>query len=134
MTRRSFSRIPFDHPVRVESSDSPYKGTIENVSHGGMFIKSNTCLSKGDTVLVKIDYRKGSLRIAIEFPGLIVRKTPKGVGIQSDHIDSHMIIQLREIIAGSKDAGEPLIVDVVSCIDHQQETARRLTKRPSPAA
>jgi Tfp pilus assembly protein PilZ len=133
MSKRSFSRLPFTHPVHVNSSDSLYRGIIENVSHGGMFIKSNTCLSKGETVLVKIDYRKGQSKISIEFPGQIVRKSPQGVGIKSTHIDSHMIIQLKEIIASSQDTGEPLLVDVIGCIDHQQATAPRIVKRSTSA-
>jgi Tfp pilus assembly protein PilZ len=55
---REHPRIDYVTPVKYESDNQTYEGTTENVSTGGVFIKTRDPIAVGQTVTIEIPIKK----------------------------------------------------------------------------
>jgi Tfp pilus assembly protein PilZ len=124
MEKRKYSRVPFHAPVFVSSRGRTYAGEVENVCHGGMFIKTYGDFSAGEQVLVSVSFIEGSSNLSVTMPGKVARQTSDGVALHSPHIDTHSLIHLEYLMASNNDKRDQLMTDFVDYVTSQQE--RRL--------
>ena len=84
-TRRKYVRVPLSTRVNVTYKLVPYELTSENISEGGIYIKTAESLAVGSEVKISLDLEAG-WRISLK--GLVVHinsntgKYPPGMGIE----------------------------------------------------
>lgn len=77
---RLHSRIEHVIPVKYEFDSQTYEGTTENVSSGGVFIKTRDPVAIGQEVTIDIPImKKGKIK---RFTGKVTRSTLKGFGVK----------------------------------------------------
>ena len=77
---RRHPRIEHAIPVKYESDRQVYEGTTENVSSGGVFIKTMDPIAVGQTVTIDIPLtKKGKIK---RLSGKVVWSTRKGFGVK----------------------------------------------------
>ena len=75
---RQHPRVDFSTPVKYESENQVYEGTTENVSSGGVFIKTLDPVSVGQTVRIDIPVKKkGKIK---RLTGKVTWSTRNGFG------------------------------------------------------
>ena len=121
MEKRKFSRIPFHAPVSVSSRGRTYAGEVENVCHGGMFIKTYGDFNSGELVLVSVNFNEGKSRLCVTMPGNVARQTSDGVALYSPHIDTHSLIHFEYMMASNSDKKDRLMTDFIDYVTAQQE-------------
>jgi Tfp pilus assembly protein PilZ len=119
--KRSFSRISFHAPVYISSGGKTYAGEIENVCHGGMFVRTIANVADGDHVLVSVNFHEGSSQLSVTMPGEVARQTTDGVGLKSPHIDTHSLIRFEYMLASNVSKREHLMEDFIDYVTTQQE-------------
>jgi Tfp pilus assembly protein PilZ len=120
MEKRKFSRVPFHAPVFVSSRGRTYLGEVENVSHGGMFVKTYGDFNSGEQVLVSVSFQEGNSQLSVTMPGKVARQTSDGVALHSPHIDTHSLIHFEYMLA-SNNKPENLMTDFIDYVTSQQE-------------
>lgn len=123
MEKRRFSRVPFHAPVFVTTKGKTYSGELENVCHGGMFVKTYGDFNSGDQVIVSVNFQEGSSQLSVTLPGKVARQTGDGVALHSPHIDTHSLIHFEYLLA-SNNQDEQLMTDFIDYVTTQQD--RRL--------
>jgi len=75
-TDRRYIKISVDYSVK----DKVYSDTIENISSGGVFIRTTRPLQVGDsiTMVASIPSIEGNIKLK----GKIIRRTEEGVGVE----------------------------------------------------
>ena len=121
MEKRRFSRIPFHAPVSMSSRGRTYRGEVENVSHGGMFVRTYDDLDSGEQVLVTVNFHEGDSQLTVTMPGTVARQTRDGVAVQSPYIDTHSLIQFEYMMASNSSHQERLMTDFIDYFTAQQE-------------
>lgn len=121
MEKRRFTRIPFHAPVFVSGRGKTFTGEVENVCHGGMFIKTVGDFSRGEQILVSVTFNEGSSKLSVTLPGSVARQTDDGVGLASPHIDTHDLIHFEYMLASNSNKRERLMEDFLEYVTSQQE-------------
>ena len=121
MEKRRFSRVPFHAPVFVSSRGKTYAGEVENVCHGGMFIKTYGDFNSGDQVLVSVNFHEGSSQLSVTMPGTVARQTSDGVALNSPHIDTHSLIHFEYMLSSNCNSQEQLMTDFIDYVASQQD-------------
>jgi Tfp pilus assembly protein PilZ len=121
MEKRQFSRVPFHAPVFVSSRGKTYTGEIENVCHGGMFVKTFGDFTSDDQVLVSVNLQEGKSRLSVTMPGKIARQTSDGVALHSPHIDTHSLIHFEYLLASTSNKQEQLMTEFIDYVTTQQD-------------
>jgi len=121
MEKRKFSRVPFHASVYVSSRGKTYAGEVENVSHGGMFIKTYGDFNSGEQVIVSVNFQEGSSQLSVTMPGKVARQTSDGVALYSPHIDTHSLIHFEYLLASNGGKREQLMTDFIDYVTSQQE-------------
>ncbi|GAM09618.1 pilZ domain protein [Geobacter sp. OR-1] len=121
MEKRKYSRVPFHAPVFVSSRGKTYAGEVENVCHGGMFVKTYGDFNAGDQVLVSVSFAEGSSQLSVTMPGKVARQTSDGVALHSPHIDTHSLIHLEYLMASNNNQREQLMTDFIDYVTSQQD-------------
>jgi hypothetical protein len=77
---RQHPRVAYAIPVKYESDNQTYEGTTENVSSGGVFIKTRDPIAVGQKVTIDIPLKiKGKIK---RLTGKVTWSTRKGFGIK----------------------------------------------------
>ena len=121
MEKRKFSRVPFHAPVYVSSRGKTYAGEVENVCHGGMFVKTYGDFNSGEQILVSVNFQEGSSQLSVTMPGTVARQTSDGIALHSPHIDTHALIHFEYMLATNSDKREQLMTDFIDYVTSQQE-------------
>ena len=119
--KRKFSRVSFHAPVYVSSKGRTYAGEVENVCHGGMFVKTVGDFTSGEQVLVSVNFLEGSSQLSVTMPGKVARLCSDGIGVHSPHIDTHSLIHFESLLASTSDNRERLVDDFIDYVTTQQE-------------
>ena len=73
-------RIKYCIPVKYESDKQTYQGTTENVSSGGVFIRTPNPISVGKQIKIDIPLqKKGKIK---RLTGMVTRSNRKGFGVK----------------------------------------------------
>lgn len=121
MDKRKYSRVPFHAPVYISCNGMTYAGEVDNVSHGGMFVKTYGDFNSGEQVLVSINLQEGNSRLSVTIPGRIARQAVDGVALHSPHIDTHSLIHFEYLLASNNSSKEQLMVDFLEFVSTEQE-------------
>lgn len=121
MEKRRFSRVPFSAPVFLSSRGRTYAGEVENVCHGGMFIKTYGDFSAGEQVLVSVNFNEGNSRLSVSMPGTVARQTSDGVALSSPHIDTHSLIHFEYMMESTSAKKDRLMADFIEYLTTQQD-------------
>jgi len=73
-------RKVYVNTIEFETKGQKYKGVSQDISSGGMFIKTNEPVAVGGTVILNIPYSDN--RQCIRVPAEIVRKDSNGIGVE----------------------------------------------------
>jgi hypothetical protein len=57
MENRFFRRVDLNHRIDALAQDGTFQGRLENISLGGLFIKTKKCISPGDEIEINIPLR-----------------------------------------------------------------------------
>jgi Tfp pilus assembly protein PilZ len=126
MDKRKYSRVSFHAPVYISSRGKTYVGEVENVCHGGMFVKTYGDFDSGDQVLVSVNFQEGTSKLSVTIPGCVARQASDGVALASQHIDTHSLIHFEYLLASnnsskSNNKRDQLMVDFIDYVTTQQE-------------
>jgi hypothetical protein len=77
---RGGRRIPYHSTVEVDTPAGLWKGIIQNISKGGLFVDTKIPLGVGQKCEVRLHFRSGnhSMKLLIQ----VVRETNEGVGLK----------------------------------------------------
>lgn len=97
---RRHKRFACALPVVFFLNEKPVKGLISNISLGGIFLKTNVTLAIGDTIQVAL--YSPSLDKSCKMPGVVVRTTEEGYGIEFQAESMKQMGILRTVIIESR--------------------------------
>ncbi len=121
MDKRKYSRVSFHAPVYISGRGKTYAGEVENVCHGGMFVKTYGDFESGDQVLVTVNFQEGSSKLSVTIPGCVARQASEGVALSSPHIDTHSLIHFEYLLASNNSRREQLMTDFIDYVTTEQE-------------
>jgi hypothetical protein len=73
-------RHPYTNAIEFVCQDRNYSGTAQDISEGGMFIKTPVTLSVGQIIIIKVPFRDNHRRIHV--PAEVVRSVADGIGVK----------------------------------------------------
>lgn len=73
-------RMPYHTAVELNTSTGPAKGTIRNISIGGLFVDTETPLIVGQKFEMNFQFRSGNH--AMKLMAQVVRETKEGLGVK----------------------------------------------------
>ncbi len=121
MDKRKFTRVSFHAPVFISSKGKTYAGEVENVCHGGMFVKAIGDFKSGEQILISVNFHEGDSQLSVTMPGRVARLTNEGVGVHSPHIDTHSLIHFEYLLSSNYNKRERLVEDFIDYVSTQQE-------------
>ena len=77
---RDDTRKSFKETIHFTVKDRNYTGISEDISSGGMFIKTEDCFSVGQSIIINIPLTNKQKHIKV--PAEIVRVMPEGIGVE----------------------------------------------------
>ncbi|MFH2066004.1 MAG: PilZ domain-containing protein [Pseudomonadota bacterium] len=77
---RNEARKSYINTIEFETKGNKYKGISQDISSGGMFIKTNEQVAVGNTIILNIPYTDNQKFIRV--PAEIVRKDSNGIGVE----------------------------------------------------
>jgi hypothetical protein len=119
--KRKFTRVPFNAPVFISSRGKTYAGEVENLCHGGMYVKTFGDFNSGDQVLVSVNFSEGKSRLSVTLPSKVARQSTDGVALNSPFIDTHSLIHYEYLMATNTGGGEQLMAEFFDYVTSQQE-------------
>ncbi len=99
MEKRNTIRVPFHVRSVVKHRDRVIEGEVENLSTGGMLLKTPNDIAAGESVSVSIFLYGSSSHLALNIAGTIVRHTGASVAIKFTELDLDSFIHLRNIVS-----------------------------------
>lgn len=121
MEKRKFSRVPFHASASVNSRGKIYAGEVENVCHGGMFVKTYGYFNSGEQVTVSVNFQEGGSQLSVTIPGKVARRTKDGIALNSPHIDTHSLIHFEYLLASNSEKKEQLMTEFIDYISSHEE-------------
>ncbi|RJP76202.1 MAG: PilZ domain-containing protein [Desulfobacteraceae bacterium] len=77
---RNEARKSYINTIEFETKGNKCKGISQDISSGGMFIKTNEQVAVGNTIILNIPYTDNQKFIRV--PAEIVRKDSNGIGVE----------------------------------------------------
>lgn len=101
LERRTFVRFRLDVPASLflYQFDVEHVGSVVDLSMGGCFFPVTGDLPIGEKCQIKLTSGEGLVVDKIDFNGIIVRKSTKGVGIQFQNILPEHEVALHRILS-----------------------------------
>jgi hypothetical protein len=97
--KRNTVRVPFHVRSVVKHQDRIIEGEVENLSTGGMLLKTPDKIGAGEAVMISIFLYGSSSHLALNIAGTIVRHTGASVAIKFTELDLDSFIHLRNIVS-----------------------------------
>jgi hypothetical protein len=98
MEKRNNTRVPFHVHSVVKYKDFIIEGEVENLSTGGLLLKTTEELAADEPVEITIFLYGMSSHLSLNMIGKIVRKTDDGIAIKFMDMDLDSFIHLRNIV------------------------------------
>ncbi len=98
MEKRNCTRVIFESEALVVYKDRTLRGTVENLSLNGLFLRIPEILPLNDTVEVEILLSGSSSKLTVNIQGLVVRQDDDGVALQIVGMDLDSFIHYKNII------------------------------------
>jgi hypothetical protein len=98
MGKRFFRRVKINNGICTLAKDGIYLGTIENVSLGGLLIRSDIQLNVSDKITVNIDLSGNSGNINFATNVIATRIADNGIAFKFNHLDPKDFWNLQSFI------------------------------------
>jgi len=98
MEKRFFRRVNITHGICTFAQDDVFTGIIENISLGGLFVRTDKEVAVGDKVQLNISLSHDSMNIHIVANGIAMRVGNKGVAFKFDNLATHDFWTLQSFI------------------------------------
>jgi hypothetical protein len=93
MKNRFFRRVKLDHELNAVAQDGVFSGRLENISLGGLFIKTQKNISPGDRIEIEIP-----LIHSFTAKLIAIRNESQGVAFIFDNLDPKNFWTLQSFI------------------------------------
>lgn len=103
MGKRKFDRTGFCAEAEITHKETSCKGTIEDLSLKGLFIRTSMAVPVNEAVAVSLGFRNESGKLSFTIPATVVRATATGVGLSFRRIDINSL--LHEQVSGNELSG-----------------------------
>jgi hypothetical protein len=103
MERRKNRRVAFEVSASVRAGRVSIRGTVDNLSMKGMFLRTGETVSEDSLLEISISLSGSSSFLSMELEGRAVRQTEAGIAIEFDKMDLDSFIHLRNVIAQNCD-------------------------------
>jgi hypothetical protein len=98
MEKRNCTRVVFESEAIVHYKDRTLRGSVENLSLNGLFLRIPQAISLNETLEIEIFLSGGSSKLSVNLQGLVVRQDEDGVAIQIVGMDLDSFIHYKNII------------------------------------
>jgi Tfp pilus assembly protein PilZ len=98
MNQRSFPRLYMSAETTITTSAGAFTGIVENISLGGMFVRTNQQIVVGDTTDIIISLPSTSITGSIMAKGIAVRSEERGVAFKFYNIDHNTFCDLLSLM------------------------------------
>lgn len=119
MSTRKFSRVHFNVGATIRIADRQFQGAVENLSMAGMFLVTDEQLTEGEPVEITIVLTGTHPEVAVNFNGIVTRKTEDGAGFTFEKMDLDSYMHLKNIIAYNIDDAEKVMEEIGNSIDEK---------------
>jgi hypothetical protein len=101
MENRFFQRVVFRQNIEATANDGLFTGVLENISLGGVFIRTNKELATGDQINIKIPVKTELAKSNIIAELTAIRKEPHGIAFTFKDLDPKNFWTLQSFIRAS---------------------------------
>jgi Tfp pilus assembly protein PilZ len=98
MGTRFFSRVKTNHEIKALAQDGFFIGVLENISLGGLFIRTNKCISVGDQIEINIPLRCEFTMSNFAAKLIAIRNESEGVAFTFNDLDPKNFWTLQSFI------------------------------------
>jgi Tfp pilus assembly protein PilZ len=98
MGTRFFQRVIFRKDIKASAHDGVFSGILENISLGGMFIRTDKCLSIGDQIEIDFPIKNGIADTKLSAKLTAVRKENHGIAFKFKDLDPKNFWTLQSFI------------------------------------
>jgi len=101
MDKRKYSRVVFETTAKIKKDDQSIKGTVENLSLKGAYIKTDSLenINSEDVLKLNIELTGSSSNLNLKLDAKVKRKSEDGFGVEFISIDLDSFTHLKNIIA-----------------------------------
>lgn len=98
MPTRFFSRVKINSDVKALAQDGFFMGILENISLGGLFIRTKKCINVGDEVEINIPLRSEVKMINFAAKLIAIRSECEGAAFAYNDLDHKNFWTLQSFI------------------------------------
>jgi Tfp pilus assembly protein PilZ len=98
METRFFSRVKINHEIEALAQDGFFIGILENISLGGLFIRTKKCISVGDQIEINIPLRCEFTMSNFAAKLIAIRSESEGVAFTFNDLDPKNFWTLQSFI------------------------------------
>ena len=98
MGTRFFSRVKINNDIKALGQDGFFMGILENISLGGLFIKTKKCINIGDQVEINMPLRSEFTKINFAAKLIAIRSDREGAAFAYNNLDYKNFWSLQSFI------------------------------------
>jgi hypothetical protein len=98
MEKRNCTRVVFESEALVHHKGRSLRGSVENLSLNGLFLRIKETIPLDETIEVEILLSGTSSKLTVNIQGLVVRQDADGVALQIVGMDLDSFIHYKNII------------------------------------
>ena len=98
MEKRFFRRVIINHRINVLAQDGIFSCRLENISLGGLFIKTKKCISPGDQIEINIPLRNDFTISKFTAKLTAIRSEERGTAFKFKELDPKNFWTLQSFI------------------------------------
>ena len=98
MEKRNCTRVVFESEAIVVYKDKTLRGSVENLSLNGLFLRIPETIPLNETLEIEILLSSTSSKLTVNLQGLVVRVDEDGVALQIAGMDLDSFIHYKNII------------------------------------
>jgi hypothetical protein len=101
MENRFFRRVHINHRIDALAQDGFFQCRLENISLGGIFIKTKKCISPGDQIEINIPLRNDFTISRFAAKLTAIRSEERGTAFKFQELDPKNFWTLQSFIASA---------------------------------
>lgn len=98
MEKRNCTRVVFESEALVVYKDRTLRGSVENLSLNGLFLRIPQAISLNETLEIEIFLSGSTSKLSVNLEGLVVRQDEDGVALQIIGMDLDSFIHYKNVI------------------------------------
>lgn len=101
MVNRFFRRVNINHRIEALAQDGKFLCRLENISLGGVFIKTTKCISPGDQIEINIPLRNDFTINNFTAKLIAIRREESGAAFRFEDLDPKNFWTLQSFISAA---------------------------------